>query len=99
LFLQQKLAWEDPRSNRGYVEVGRERVTQSADPEEIKALREKAPDFKETMEIGRDWDTTWKNQWPSEAQAPGFKQNMLDFYEVSCLYTNYFGKWVEGNCA
>jgi isopenicillin N synthase-like dioxygenase len=88
-FLQQKLAWEDPRSNRGYVEVGRERVTQSADPEEIRVLRETAPDCKETMEIGRDWDTTWKNQWPSETQAPGFKQKMLDFYEVSCLYTGY----------
>jgi isopenicillin N synthase-like dioxygenase len=34
------------------------------------------------MEIGRDWDTTWKNQWPSESQVPGFKQNMLDFYET-----------------
>ncbi|KIM46332.1 hypothetical protein M413DRAFT_441416 [Hebeloma cylindrosporum] len=79
---KRKFAWEDPRSNRGYVEVGRERVTQSADPEEIKALREKAPDCKETMEIGRDWDTTWKNQWPSETQVPGFKQNMLDFYET-----------------
>jgi len=41
------------------------------------------------MEIGRDWDTTWKNQWPSESQVPGFKQNMLDFYEVSCLFSRY----------
>jgi len=80
--VKQKLAWEDPRSNRGYVEIGRERVTQSANPEEIAVLREKAPDFKETMEIGRDWDTDWKNQWSSETSAPGFKQNMLDFYET-----------------
>ncbi|KJA29911.1 hypothetical protein HYPSUDRAFT_245346 [Hypholoma sublateritium FD-334 SS-4] len=76
------LAWEDPRSNRGFVKVGRERVTQATDPAEIAALREKAPDYKETMEIGRDWDSVWKNQWPSETQAPGFKQNMLDFYET-----------------
>ncbi|PPQ65582.1 hypothetical protein CVT26_000531 [Gymnopilus dilepis] len=80
--VKRKLAWEDPRSNRGYVEIGRERVTQSADPDEIATLREKAPDFKESMEIGRDWDSTWKNQWPSETIAPGFKQNMLDFYET-----------------
>ncbi|KAF4619591.1 hypothetical protein D9613_005171 [Agrocybe pediades] len=79
---KQKLAWEDPRSNRGYVEIGRERVTQSANPEEIAALRAKAPDYKETMEIGRDWDSTWKNQWPSETLAPGFKQHMLNFYET-----------------
>ncbi len=79
---QEKLAWEDPRSNRGYVSIGRERVTQSDDPEEIAALRAEAPDYKETMEIGRDWDSEWKNQWPSESSVSGFKQRMLDFYEV-----------------
>jgi len=76
------LAWEDPRSNRGYVTIGRERVTQSADPQEIASLRAKAPDFKETMEIGRDWDSEWKNQWPGEIDAPGFKQHMLSFFET-----------------
>ncbi|KAF8076621.1 hypothetical protein FPV67DRAFT_1405984 [Lyophyllum atratum] len=77
-----RLAWEDPRSNRGYVKVGRERVTQSADPAEIAALRAKAPDFKESMEIGRDWDAEWKNQWPQESDAPQFKRTMLDFYQT-----------------
>ncbi|KAI0747319.1 hypothetical protein BC629DRAFT_1298861, partial [Irpex lacteus] len=76
------LAWEDPRSNRGYVAIGRERVTQSADANEIAQLRAKAPDFKESMEIGRDWDETWKNQWPQESDAPRFKQTMLDFYQT-----------------
>ncbi|KAF8812300.1 Clavaminate synthase-like protein [Phlegmacium glaucopus] len=79
---KQRLKWEDPRANRGYVEIGRERVTQSADPEEIAALREKAPDFKETMEMGRDWDAEWKNQWPPENEAPLFKKTMLEFYEI-----------------
>ncbi|KAG5648859.1 hypothetical protein DXG03_000208 [Asterophora parasitica] len=80
---KDKLAWEDPRSNRGYVRVGRERVTQSADPTEIAALRAKAPDFKESMEIGRDWDSEWKNQWPQETDAPHFKRVMLNFYQVT----------------
>ncbi|KAH9482783.1 2-oxoglutarate-Fe(II) type oxidoreductase ppzD [Psilocybe cubensis] len=80
--VKKNLSWEDPRSNRGYVAIGRERVTQSANREEIAALREKAPDFKESMEIGRDWDSEWKNQWPAEHLAPGFKQHMLDFYET-----------------
>ncbi|KAI0700732.1 Clavaminate synthase-like protein [Cytidiella melzeri] len=80
--VKQQLAWEDPRSNRGYVAIGRERVTQSADPDEIAALRAKAPDFKESMEIGRDWDKTWKNHWPQESDAPRFKQTMLDFYRT-----------------
>ncbi|KAF9464896.1 hypothetical protein BDZ94DRAFT_1161259 [Collybia nuda] len=77
-----ELAWEDPRSNRGYVKIGRERVTQSADPDEIAALRAKAPDFKETMEIGRDWDAEWNNRWPRETDVPHFKQTMLNFYQI-----------------
>ncbi|KAG5342309.1 hypothetical protein C0989_003438 [Termitomyces sp. Mn162] len=80
---KNKLAWEDPRSNRGYVTVGRERVTQSSDPAEIAGLRAQAPDCKESLEIGRDWDAEWKNQWPQEADVPEFKRGMLDFYQVN----------------
>ncbi|KAI0832597.1 Clavaminate synthase-like protein [Trametes gibbosa] len=77
-----ELAWRDPRANRGFVQVGRERVTQSADAEEIKQLREKAPDYKESMEIGRDWDATYKNYWPAEADAPRFRRTMLGFFQT-----------------
>jgi hypothetical protein len=62
-------------------------VTQSADAAEIAALREKAPDNKETMEIGRDWDSVWKNQWPQENAVPGFKQTMLNFFQVILVLT------------
>ncbi|KZT12727.1 Clavaminate synthase-like protein [Laetiporus sulphureus 93-53] len=79
---KSKLAWEDPRSNRGYVQIGRERVTQSADANEIAELRAKAPDFKETMEIGRDWDKTWKNRWPEEGAVPSFRETMLQFFQT-----------------
>ena len=48
----------------------------------IAALREKAPDSKETMEIGRDWDPTWKNKWPQESDVPGFKDTMKAFFQV-----------------
>ena len=34
------------------------------------------------MEIGRDWDKTWKNQWPQERDTPHFKETMLDFYRI-----------------
>ncbi|KAI0729449.1 Clavaminate synthase-like protein [Fomitopsis betulina] len=81
--VKDKLAWEDPRANRGYVRIGRERVTQSADANEIAELRAKAPDFKESMEIGRDWDTTWKNRWPEEGAVPDFRETMLQLFQ-SC---------------
>ncbi|KAH9977704.1 hypothetical protein BGW80DRAFT_1283814 [Lactifluus volemus] len=80
--VKDQLAWYDPRANRGYVKIGRERVTQSSDAAEIAELRSKAPDTKETMEIGRDWDKTWKNRWPQEDDAPGFRQTMLSFFQT-----------------
>src|SRR6267154_1218458 len=79
---QDKLAWDSPHSNRGYIKVGRESVTESSDAAEIAELSNKSPDLKESLEIGRDWDKTWRNHWPQESDAPGFKQTMLDFYQV-----------------
>ncbi|KAK7060420.1 hypothetical protein VNI00_001185 [Paramarasmius palmivorus] len=111
--VKDKLAWEDPRSNRGYVKIGRERVTQSNDAEEIAQLRAKAPDYKESMEIGRDWDSEWKNMWPQESDAPGFKKTILDFYQTCHklhvemmrsialgldLQENFFDKKVDLQC-
>ncbi|GJE84569.1 clavaminate synthase-like protein [Phanerochaete sordida] len=79
---KDSLRWEDPRAKRGYVAIGREQASQSSDPDEIAKRRASAPDYKETMEIGRDWDATWKNQWPAEGDAPRFKDTMLDFYRT-----------------
>ena len=67
--VKDSLAWKDPRANRGYVAQGRERVTQATSAEEIAALREQAPDYKESMEIGNDNDAGWKNEWPTEKQV------------------------------
>jgi hypothetical protein len=79
---KMKRAWDDPRANRGYVARGRERVTQETDPVKIAQMRISAPDAKESMEIGRDWDPTWKvsfgsvcKSWPltnPEQMAPRF---------------------------
>lgn len=79
---QDQLAWDDPRSNRGYVKFGREVVTQLSNPAEIAELRKKSPDSKETIEIGYELDNAWKNKWPQEGDAPGFKQTMLSFFQV-----------------
>ncbi|SJX64836.1 related to gibberellin 20-oxidase [Sporisorium reilianum f. sp. reilianum] len=76
---KDELAWKDPRANRGYVAEGRERVTQATSAEEIAALREQAPDYKESLEIGNDHDPVWKNEWPHERDAPRFKHTMLAF--------------------
>ena len=65
-------------------------MTNSQDEAEIARLRASAPDYKETIEIGRDWDSKWKNMWPQESDVPGFKPFMLKFFQVSlpilCLF-------------
>ena len=68
--------------------MGRERATQSTDAAKIAELRKKAPDTKESMEIGREWDKTWKNRWPQESEAPGFRQTMMDFFQVRSSRTS-----------
>lgn len=80
---KDELAWKDPRANRGYVAEGRERVTQATSAEEIAALREQAPDYKESLEIGNDRDPVWKNEWPQESDAPRFKETMLAFQKAA----------------
>ena len=64
--------------------MGRERATLSTDTAKIAELRDEAPDtnLKESMEIGREWDKTWRNRWPQESDAPGFRQTMVDFFKV-----------------
>jgi isopenicillin N synthase-like dioxygenase len=49
-----RLAWETPESNRGYVAPGREKVSRLTDEGEIDKIRAKAPDLKESLEIGKE---------------------------------------------
>jgi len=51
---KSKLAWETPESNRGYVAPGREKVSRLLSQEEIDKIRQKAPDLKESLEIGKE---------------------------------------------
>ncbi|GAA6004822.1 hypothetical protein JCM10207_008417 [Rhodosporidiobolus poonsookiae] len=85
--VKDRMEWECPESNRGYVRQGRERVTQATSEEEIAKLRAQAPDYKETMEIGKDYkegpyDSPYENRWP-EAEFPAFRPFMVDFF-ASC---------------
>jgi len=81
--IKDQLAWRDPRANRGYVKQGRERVTNSTDPDEIAELRRTAPDVKESMEIGLETDPEFRNYWPPIDMSPQFRSTMINFYDVS----------------
>lgn len=88
LILSRSLPFPDPRANRGWVAHGRERVTQSADPEEILKMRAQAPDYKESMEVGRERDPgdvkpKWKNQWPPAGVLDSYKPQVLKFFDLN----------------
>jgi isopenicillin N synthase-like dioxygenase len=63
---------------------GREKVTQSSDPDEIARLRASNPDLKESMEIGRDGVPGQPNQWPDKLDSAGeeFTRIMRAFFDM-----------------
>lgn len=79
---KDSLGWTTPQSNRGYVAKGREKVTQSENPDEIAKLRASNPDLKESMEIGREGVEDLPNQWPEELDDDGrdFTKTMKAFF-------------------
>lgn len=74
--------WTTPQANRGYSAPGREKTTTLTDLEDVKKLRDAAPDLKESFEIGREGEPDHPNHWPEEAgELAGFKQTMLGFHD------------------
>lgn len=80
---KDELAWTTPRSNRGYVAYGREKVTQSDNAEEIAKLRASNPDLKESMEIGKEGVEGMPNQFPDrfgDEEGLQFTSTMKKFF-------------------
>ncbi|KAG8416631.1 hypothetical protein J3459_007602 [Metarhizium acridum] len=78
---KMKLGWTTPEANRGYSSPGREKVTQLEDIAQVDKVRSAAPDLKESLEIGRDTDPNYPNQWPAEdGRLKGFRTDMNDFF-------------------
>ncbi|KAH7306030.1 hypothetical protein B0I35DRAFT_361428 [Stachybotrys elegans] len=67
--------------HRGYSSPGREKVThQVFDQDSLASLRQKAPDAKESFDIGREDDARMRNVWPPEDVMPGFRGFFAKFY-------------------
>ncbi|TPX31081.1 hypothetical protein SmJEL517_g05526 [Synchytrium microbalum] len=80
---KNKLAWQSPEANRGYVAPGREKVSQLKDPKDVAQLRTQSPDLKESLEIGREPSpNNYVNNWPKN---PEFKKTMMEFFESAHL--------------
>ncbi|KAH9936305.1 thymine dioxygenase [Fomitopsis serialis] len=67
--------------HRGYSPPGKEKVVQHVyDDKELAKIRAKAPDVKESFEIGREEDAAMTNIWLPEDVFPGFKEASLEFF-------------------
>jgi len=68
--------------HRGYSAPGREKVISSIDPDEkeVKEMRAKAPEVKESFEVGREQDEYQPNIWLPDGALPGFSEACLDFF-------------------
>lgn len=70
-------------SAAGYSPPGKEKVVQHIyDEKELAKVRAKAPDVKESFEVGREEDPAMCNIWLPEGILPGFKETCLDFFWV-----------------
>ena len=79
-----QLAWTSAAANRGYVQQGREKVSEGMTAEQVAREREAAgEDLKESMEIGRDDEPAHPNHWPDcfDAAGAGFRTTMADFFD------------------
>jgi isopenicillin N synthase-like dioxygenase len=78
------LGWTTPQSNRGYVAIGREKLTTVDQTNGVDDLRASAPDIKETMELGREGVEGLPNRWPDHLDDEGkdFKKTMQTFFEM-----------------
>ena len=80
------LAWTTPEANRGYSCIGKEKVTNLADKDQIEELRNQNPDLKESYEIGREGQEGFDNPWPdrfdAETDQTGerFRDDMQQFF-------------------
>ena len=80
------LAWTTARSNRGYVCMGREKVSDGKTKDEVAKDRAgEGEDLKESFEIGREGEEGHPNRWPDHLDREGaeFKLTMQIFW-VRC---------------
>lgn len=85
------MAWTTARANRGYVKLGREKVSRGKTGEEVQRDRaEGGEDMKESFEIGREGEEGYENRWVGgEGGSDGdegfdgeeFREVMQEFFE------------------
>ncbi|KAI4236435.1 MAG: hypothetical protein L6R40_006145 [Gallowayella cf. fulva] len=80
---KDKLSCLNAASNRGYLKMGREKLSRALTTAEVAKEREKGgEDMKETLDIGREDEEGNPNRWPEDFDEHGavFARTMQDFF-------------------
>ncbi|KAI8613335.1 hypothetical protein BC830DRAFT_1132697 [Chytriomyces sp. MP71] len=89
---KERFAWKDAASNRGYVRMGREKLSdldKEGRGKEIKMLKEVSPDMKEAFDIGFDGPDVDKNIYPSQEFGAFFESTFQTLHKLNVkLITN-----------
>lgn len=73
--VKQKYKFQGSESNRGYIGVGSETL-------DIVDGENKNKMFKESLEIGKEEEPGYHNEWPDELQDTSFRQDLLDYFNT-----------------
>ncbi|KAK0507825.1 hypothetical protein JMJ35_009714 [Cladonia borealis] len=103
---KDSLAWTTAAANRGYVRMGREKVSDGMTKEEVAKDREAGgEDLKESFEIGREGEEGHENRWPDRSTKhrvvePPLKGNERNEgypprYSVAYFCNPDFDRWIE----
>ncbi|KAL8684956.1 MAG: hypothetical protein Q9224_006044 [Gallowayella concinna] len=78
---KDQLACSGADANRGYLRMGREKVSSARTAEEIAKERQgMGEDMKETIEIGREGEEGNLNRWPGDDDGVVFRETMQGFF-------------------
>ncbi|KAL9596520.1 MAG: hypothetical protein Q9219_005741 [cf. Caloplaca sp. 3 TL-2023] len=80
---KEQIACPSPMSHRGYMRIGREKVSHGHTAAEVAMERDQAgEDMKETFQVGREGVEEYPNYWPDSFDEEGaaFKEVMQDFF-------------------
>lgn len=76
--VKQKYKFQGSASNRGYIGVGFETL----DVVDGHATPENTPMFKESLEIGKEDEPGFHNEWPDELKETSFQADLLEYFNT-----------------
>jgi len=85
--IKQKYAFQGSESNRGYIGVGNE-VLDVVDGNNTSVM------YKESLEIGKEDEPGYNNEWPEEFAETSFRVDLLDYFQAMDTLNLDIMRWI-----